>query len=234
MPLNSYSVRRLSNLSSPMHRREEDFLLADLQSAGYSVASVWDWVNSPAPPGAIPILVRHLVRVEDEKLVEALARALTTRGNPAALPALFNQFRRVRSPEVGWAIANAIVTIGFRPEHWPTVLELAAEPRYGRARQPMVQSLRHVRLPEVQAVLHGLLHEPEVAAFAAAALGYCGTDESHRHLVALDVSSGTPLLRREVRKALQRLEERLLIHSAEPPNPSLQRTTPARSRRCGR
>ena len=217
-----------------MQHHEEDSLLADLESAGYSVASVWDWVNSPTPPGAIPILVSHLDRVEDENLVEALARALTTRGNRQALPALFSQFRRVRSPVVGWAIANAIVTIGFRLEHWPTVLELAAEPRYGLARQPLVQSLRHVRLPEVLAVLHGLLHEPEVAAFAAAALGYCGTDESHRHLAALDVSSGTPLLRREVGKALQRLEERLLIQSAEPPNPSLQRTKPARSRRFGR
>jgi hypothetical protein len=76
-------------------RAEEEPILADLRAVGLEVKSVWDLVNRSSPyPGAIPILLKHLIRLYSDRTREGIARALAVPDAKDAWPLLATEYRK--------------------------------------------------------------------------------------------------------------------------------------------
>ena len=188
---------------------EHAALLADLHSAGFAPNSVDDWVNGATPAAAEEILLRHLSSATEPATVEGIVRALTQRGFKAAVPILVRKFGEVPEDHVRWAIANAVAYHGFRRADWPQLLEYAEDPRFGPGRQNLVAVLHRIKRPEVEGLLIRLIQDPDVDAFAVMALGRCGGNRARQALQSLALADRTPLMRREVPKAMKRIEARI-------------------------
>ena len=85
-------------------------LVADLNAAGFPVASVYDFVNSANTyEAALPILADHLVREYHERIHEGILRALSV---PAAKQlvgdSLIAEFQNESDPNMRFVIANAL------------------------------------------------------------------------------------------------------------------------------
>ena len=187
----------------------EEALLKDLRAGGYSLESIWDWVNSPVnAPEAVPILVDHLEQAEDERLIEGIARALTNKHYRAAEHALVRTFARVQNETRRWAVANAIVTVGFR-ESEQAVLAYCADPRFGMSRELLVGELYRIKRPEVEPLLISLLDDRRLDYFAASALERVGGAIALGALRALDLSGRSPRTRTKVPRVVARLEARV-------------------------
>ena len=96
-------------------RIQEEPLLRELAGIGVVVESVWDLVNTAADYSpAIPILGRHLQQPYHQRIVEGIARALTTKkAQGLAGSAILQKLKQADepSPETRWALANALVVV---------------------------------------------------------------------------------------------------------------------------
>jgi len=113
---------------------EQDPLLAELATVGWSVTSVWDLVNTKEKyPAAIPVLAKYLRIARHPVLREGIARALTVaeaRGAPAR-EILAELRRRAEEPknEARWALANALTAAGDA-NMMEEVEAMIADPRF--------------------------------------------------------------------------------------------------------
>ena len=184
-------------------------LLDDLRAAGYSVASIWDWVNAPVyAPEALPIMLRHLEQTSDERLIEGIARALTNKRYRAAERPLVRTFARVENELVRWAVANAITIVGFR-ESVDEILAYCADPRFGMSRELLVGELYRIKRPEVEPLLISLLADERLDYFAASALQRAGSAAALRALRLLDLSGRSVRTRKKVPRVIAYLEARV-------------------------
>ena len=193
----------------PAYDTQHAQLIADLRRAGHDISDLWEWVNGKAPDSAGVILVHHLRHATHERLREGIARALTQKSFKHAVPPLLEAFRTSRDDSTRWAIANAIAFLGFPKGCWDEVLEIAANPAFGRGRQNLVLRLHRIKLPVVEQTLLGLVDDEDVDAFAVTALGYCGTSNAYEVLRRLDGTARSPLFQRELPKAMLRIQERM-------------------------
>ena len=95
---------------------EEAPIIADLAQAGYTVDSVWEFVNTGVTYStAIPVLCKHLKLAYHPKIREGIARALTVKeARGIAGQDLVDQLkmRADESPnEARWALANALTVV---------------------------------------------------------------------------------------------------------------------------
>lgn len=87
-------------------RVEQAELLADLNSVGFSIESIWDLVNtSHSYAAAIPILLHHLERDYSDQILEAIARALAT---PDATIAWQTLMEKYKSAPKGSRVKNGL------------------------------------------------------------------------------------------------------------------------------
>jgi hypothetical protein len=187
----------------------------DLRRAGAPSADIWELVNAKvAYPAAIPVLLDWLEHVDDRvpaegrrKLHEGLVRALTVRAaRPSAATVLIRQFRLVEDPSglgLRWAIGNALEVVAD-DSVFDEVELLVRDRSFGRARQMVVLGLGRSRDRRAVPLLTDLLHDPDVAAHAATALGKLKAVEA-RSALEQRLTDPQPLVRREAKTALKRL-----------------------------
>ncbi|HEV7488153.1 MAG TPA: hypothetical protein VGQ65_20965 [Thermoanaerobaculia bacterium] len=189
---------------------EHDRLISDLRQNGFAVEDIWDWVNGLTPAGAESILISHLELDTSDRLVEAIARALTQKNFTNALPALLRRFERAREEYgTGWVIGNAIACQPWPKHLWETILSLAADPKFGRNRQMLVWCLHQIKLPAVEPTLIKLVDDQNVGAHALIALRRGGSIESWKTLRTVDPTGRSVLFKRELKKIAKRLDKRL-------------------------
>ena len=115
---------------------------------------------------AMPVLLDLLPTLTDRSLVMAVAGHLRRPwARPRAFPVLHAAFVSWagRDQHVGWAIGDALVTCAQVAE-LPTLLDLAAERRYGWSRQMIVDALwRFKKDDRVSTLLLQLIDDPDVA-----------------------------------------------------------------------
>ena len=126
-------------------RMEEAMLLADLRRVGFTLSSVWDFVNTAdSYPEAIPVLLDHLRRSYSAIHREGMARALSVReARGIAGPAMI---ALLRDPEVvdqslRWALANALVTVADRDDRDAIKELIDAEPE-GEVQKRLKRALK--------------------------------------------------------------------------------------------
>lgn len=98
------------------HIQDQRPLIDDIKKFGRHVDTVWDLVNANEPyPELIDVLTTHLVRNYQPKVLEGIARALTTsdaKVTQAPKVVLTELQRRARdADETRWALANALTVI---------------------------------------------------------------------------------------------------------------------------
>jgi HEAT repeat protein len=193
----------------------------DLESVGVHVKDHTYLIETNVPyPSAIPVLIRWIdqLRTVDlsdddrEYLWETLARALTVRqARPAAGPALVVLFREESLAEVTrWTVGNALDTVAD-PSLLDEMLAIAADRRYGMARQMVVHALGRVgqgqRREEVVDLLIELLDDDTVVAHAIIALTKLRAARAV-DAIARHVDSEIPIARKSARTAVAKLGTR--------------------------
>jgi HEAT repeat protein len=122
---------------------------------------------------AMPTLLAVLPSLTDPRVVSEIAGHLRRAwARPSAFPVLRDAFVRWSqlNAGAGWALGDALGTAADKARVGD-LIELAADDRYGKARQMVVHSLRRFKSDErVPAVLTKLLTDPDVALHAAGAL----------------------------------------------------------------
>jgi hypothetical protein len=107
--------------------QDEQELVAELQAAGVSVGSVYDFVGrSVAPPAAAPVLVKHLsvphIRVVREGIIRALS---CSHLRSYALDALKSGFAQSGDRTERWLFANALAAMASLDELRPQLAGIA-------------------------------------------------------------------------------------------------------------
>jgi hypothetical protein len=99
---------------------EERMIAGEAKALGYTIHSVWDFVNNNWHPVlkrrfigpydlAYPMLVRHLQVPHHPRVREGIIRALTVRdGGEAVWQALLYEFQRETDTGLRWVLANAL------------------------------------------------------------------------------------------------------------------------------
>jgi HEAT repeat protein len=198
-------------MSSAAPAPGEEPILVELAAAGFETRSLADLRHSGARyRGAIPVLLGWLERVADPKVKGELVRALSVPwAKPAATRPLIEEFRQVPTSVdptgtgLRWTIGNALDVL-FDDASYDELAELAADRRYGKARQMVVLGLGRSRRPEAVEVLLGLVDDPDVDGHAVKALGKLKAPAARTALVA-KLDDTRAWVRGEARKALAKL-----------------------------
>lgn len=108
--------------------------------------------------------------------LEMVVRALGERGMKAAglyLVSLFDDLQLSESESFFWVVSSALHMIHDK-RTYPKVLAIAAQSRFGAARQPLMGLLAEIRTDEAYEVLMACLNEDEIRGHAIEALGRFG------------------------------------------------------------
>lgn len=198
-------------MSSAAPAAGEEPILAQLAAAGFPTRSLADLRHSGTRyRGAVPVLLRWLVRVSDPKVKEEVVRALSVPwAKPAAIRPLVEQFRLVDTSVdptgmgLRWVIGNALDVL-FDDVAFDAFAELAEDRSYGKARQMVVLGLGRSKRPEAVEVLLGLVDDPDVDGHAVKALGKLKAPAARAALEA-KLDDKRAWVRGEARKALAKL-----------------------------
>lgn len=190
-------------------------MLRDFAEAGVPVDDLWDLVDGDVNYEVlIPALIDWLQHLDERvpfasrsNLTEGLVRALTVpAARPAAAPVLIRLFREVDDPSglgLRWVVGNALEVVAD-DSVFEEIAALVRERRFGKARQMAVLGLARSTDARAVPLLIELLDDDDVAAHAAIALGKRRAREA-RPALERHVASESPLIRREVKKALAKL-----------------------------
>ena len=195
-------------------------LLANLASAGYPVADVWELVNTrQSCPEALPVLLAWLKDVDSQTIsrqtadVEGVVRALAVReARGVAAPQLVHLFRlaynaigtRNRWISLGWAIGNTLAVVA-NDAVADGMLELATDRRYGKTREMVVLGLGRLNRERVEQTLIDLVLDEEVAGHAIAAVRSLGSRRAAPVFAAM-LDHPKPWIRKEAKQALAKLD----------------------------
>jgi len=131
--------------------RDDAIVANALSHVGIVVEGVYDLVNSANPyPEAYAILAELLPKVQDDRIKEGIARALTIRdARKDALHALVSEFKRI-SPKtesqmyVKWSIGNAIAEMVIDGDY-QEIAELLEEESHGWPRSALISGLLRMK-----------------------------------------------------------------------------------------
>jgi hypothetical protein len=118
-------------------RTLEKPIVDDLAKAGVRVSSVWDFVNTDKSYArAIPTLIKHLDRADNERVYESLVRALTTGEARGVAGRDLLRHLKMKEPgsEIRWLLANAIA-VAIDPSIRDEVALLIENPEFDDVRE---------------------------------------------------------------------------------------------------
>ncbi len=159
---------------------------AELAEVGVTADSPWDLVNRrSAYPTAIPVLVAWLDKIDQtpnlsrpirEKFREGVVRSLAVKEarHSGVAAVLLREFRRPNaSIDARWAVANSLAVVADASV-FDELVELAADKRYGRSREMLMDALARADKLRAPSVLVELLEDDDVSGHAVVALARVG------------------------------------------------------------
>jgi hypothetical protein len=194
---------------------DEDAMVVEaLRVADVDVRSVYDLVNSKAPyPQAIPVLLRLLPRVRNDRIKEGVARALgVPEARPVAAKPLIHEFSNMPSEtksqeHTKWAIGNALAAVAD-DSVFEEVLALLTDGRHGRVRSAIVGALINMSTHRDRAVtaLMAFLEDEDLAAQAVIALGNLRVRDSRPRIEPF-LKHSDPWVRQQTKRALAKIDK---------------------------
>ena len=127
-------------------RAEEEPIIADLAKAGFTVGSVWDFVNTnDTYEAAFPVLLDHLKRPYHQRIREGIIRALTVKeARGLAGGAILDELRGETDGENRWALANALTVIADKDQA-AGIAALLNDPAYEDVSERLGLALKKAR-----------------------------------------------------------------------------------------
>ena len=200
-----------------LREAEDRRAVAALREAGVHVGSVYDLVNTSRPyPEAIPTLIRLLSEIDEDRIKEGVARALTVKeARGLAAPPLLREFEAI-PPDASQsrqhlksAIGNALTVVATR-DVLEEIVRMAANPAHGWPRDSLLDILgkRQMRDARSPAILLAALDDPwpGVVVAAAASLAKLGIRDARPRISRL-LDHSDSLIRRKAKAALARLDK---------------------------
>ncbi len=152
---------------------DERQLVAEFQSKGVLISSVWDLVNSKENyQAAIPTLVAHLEKPHHARISEGIVRALTTpTAAGIATEPLIGLFRSTvdAGSELKWLVGAAIAETAT-PASAKTIVGLINDEKHGRGRAFLPLGLIHLPKDEARSILERLTSHPAMGESASKAI----------------------------------------------------------------
>ena len=138
-------------------------LLEELRSAGYDVASVWDFVSTPDPyPDAVPILLSHISsRSYPDSIREGIARSLAVPEAKVGWKSIVNMYRTETEARVKDGLAVAIAAIAD-DEVIDEVILLVTDTNNAQSRLLLLSALERSADPRAYHALSALRNDPEL------------------------------------------------------------------------
>ncbi|MEV7692170.1 HEAT repeat domain-containing protein [Microbacterium sp. NPDC089189] len=191
-------------------------LLARLAALGYEVGSLAELRNSGQRySSAIAVLIEALGEIHDERSLKEVVRSLGVPwARPAAvapLIALFHTCDGASDSDLRWAIGDALGAT-WDDAWFDDLATIAADPKYGRAREMLVLGFGRSKRREAADVLVSLLPDATVNGHAASALIKHPAPEAGPGLQAL-LNDRRPWARKAAAKALSKIAE---LSTADP------------------
>ena len=191
------------------YRQAAEPILRDLAASGFKVQNLRELRQAGTEyPGAVPILVRWLPKIENAQVKEDLVRTLSVPwAAPEAVPALIAEFKRTggqQSDGLRWAIANGLA-VTADDAVFDQLAALATDRRYGKSREMLAIALGNCHDPRAVDVLIALLADHEVVGHAVMALGKLKPKVA-RSSVQMLVKHPTKWVRAEAIKALAAID----------------------------
>ncbi len=185
----------------------EDDLINDLRTAGISISSVWDLVNTNARyPEAISTLLNHLNRDYNIRIKEGIVRALAVKeAKCVACKELLIEYnnRPVEDSGYRWAIGSTMLVVITKNE-MDAVIDIVLDKKNGTSRQMFVLALAKIYNPKIEDVLISLLDDEDVVGHAISVLGKKKSIKAKSKIESL-LSSKRSFIRSEAKKALERI-----------------------------
>lgn len=153
----------------------------------------------------VPILLKHLVEIENENDKEFLVRCLGVKEFVEASKTLINEFCKSHNLTFKWAIGNTLSII--QDESIITeLINIAKEKEHGIARQMIVDGLGSFKDENVKVTLIELLNDEEVVGHAISGLSRMG-DKSLIKYIEPFRSYKVKWVRKEAEKAIKKLNK---------------------------
>lgn len=162
---------------------------------------------------AMPVLLTLLPSIEDSRdLAAAVGHLRRPWARPIAFQPLLKAFqaRAAENRLLGWSIGDALAT-SSTVEHLDSLLDIANDQKYGRARQMIVHSLwRFKKDPRVARILRSLISDPDVSLHAMSALRRTiGNEAAIRELIVVRNGSTDQGIRKQAQMAIAKSEAAL-------------------------
>lgn len=202
------------------YKRDAAGVLEDLRKAGFDVESVGDLRNTAPYPSAVPVLIAWLPKIDNQYVKEDIIRRLSVPwARPHALRPILQEFKTLpdKPPALKWAAGNALEVIAD-DSVFEEIVEIAIDPRHGRARDMVVASLGNMTDPRAVEILGDLLDDEAVAPYAVMGLGKLQVREA-RDRIEPFLTHPEEWIRAEAKKALAKID------SAPPPSSFLYTKT---------
>lgn len=198
-------------------RDREDKCVCDALrgEAGLEVSSIYDLVNTSIPyPKAIPVLLRLLPDVTDERIKEGVVRALTIKeARGIAAKPLIREFIQIPGYDptsslsviLKWAIANALSVVAD-DSVFEEIAELVRDKRHGKAREMLAVAMGNMKDTQAVDVLIELMNDDEVAGHAIIALGKLKALRTRPYIERF-LNHPKAWIRKEAKRALEKIDK---------------------------
>jgi HEAT repeat protein len=203
----------MSNQQRDVLKREDAMVVAALRDVGIIASSVYDLVNSREPyPQAIPVLLKFLPYVSNDRIKEGVARALGVKeAKPIAAETLIREFEKYPSEtpsqqHTKWAIAHALATVAD-DSVFHEIVSLLDDKAQGWARSGMVPALCNMVMHRERAItlLMKLLDDDEVKVQAMIALGNLRVLQA-RARIEVFLKHNDSWVRRQAKRAILKID----------------------------
>lgn len=194
--------------------KEDQRVAAELQKAGIKVNGVYDLVNTRRSyKEVIPLLVRLLPSVKDDRIKEGVVRALAVKEavGEHVSRAMIREFEAI-SPSappseqaLKWAIANTLSVVA-RDSVFEEIAALARDKQHGKAREMLAVALGNMKDPRAIDALVELLNDDEVAGHALIALGKLKAVKA-KPAIERFLDHPKPWVRKEAERALKKTDK---------------------------
>ena len=187
-------------------RTAEVPVMKALRAAGITVEGLDDLRTSGTEyRHAVPVLVEWMEKAAHPGVREAIVRALSVPWADGAVPALLREFVKPGlDADYRWVIGNALAATA-NAEAFVELSRLAADARFGRAREMLVVALGNTGDARALGPLLELLKDRELCGYALMGLARLGMPEACTAIVPL-LSDSDAWVRQEARCALRRLK----------------------------
>jgi hypothetical protein len=161
------------------------------------------------PEAAAPVLLAWLPRITNWDVKGSIVAHLKTRAaKRIATPALIREFLYADNLDYKWRVGDTLQYVAHHSQ-FDELVELAADPSHGPARQMLVDMLWRVKTPRADQVLFDSLADPDVALAAQSALRRrIGNTQARAHIEPL-LDHPAEYVRKAARTHLRRIDRYL-------------------------